>query len=434
MKRKITIILCSLAILVISAQIGTVYLGNKSSLISEKSHDKQISGTITFVSNRTDKQKEIMNLINEFENVYPEVKVKLELIGDAEEILQRKASVGELADVTVVPDTISSNEFNKYFLSIDDLGFNKDNIYNYYQGIGADGKLYNLRTSLSWHGVIYNKKIFNQLGIDMVPVNKKEFFEVCDKIKENDIVPIALNYKQSWIMNMWLDVVPELYNINSENELINKSYNVLDDSSGVYKSIEFLREIYKYGYCEKNLVNYEWEECKNDIVQGKVAMIIWNSDFINQLTDMGMNKDDIGIFPIPETKNVIIDGDYRIGVSKNTKYPEASKAFLKYIFENDRYAEAVNIMSNLKKSYSSDKLLENISQYNIDIKFKDDIISKKDDFEKEQNIIYLKLKNTVGIDYNFVQKYIIAPNIDEIRKYTNEEWKKQKLKYDEGTK
>ncbi|MBE6063744.1 MAG: extracellular solute-binding protein [Clostridium butyricum] len=429
MKKKIIIIICSLVILIISAQIGTVYLGNKSSFGIEKGGDKQISGIITFVSNRTDKQDEIINLINDFENIYPMVKVKLELIGDAEEILQRKASVGELADVTVVPNAISSSEFNKYFLPIDDIGFNKDNIYNYYQGTGADGKLYNLSTSLSWHGVIYNKKIFNELGMNKVPVTKKEFFKFCDKMKENNIVPIALNYKQSWIMNMWIDNIPDLYNINSKKDLMNESYSVLDDDSSFYKSMEFLRQIYKYGYCEKNLINYEWEECKNDIVQGKIAMIVWNSDFINQLVDMGMNEEDIGIFPIPETKSVIINGDYRIGVSRNTKYPEASKAFLKYLFEKDRYADAVNIMSNLKNSDSSERLLKNLNQYNIDIKFKDDIISKINDNEKKQNSVFSEIKNSAGIDYNLVQKYIIAPDTDVIRKNVNEKWKSEKLKY-----
>lgn len=424
-KRKL-IIICGLAAMIISSQLWILYMGTNSSFGAEDNSENEISGSITFVSNRTDKQKELSDLIDEFENVYPKVKVKLELIGNAEEILQRKASVGELADVTVVPNVISSNEYSRYFLPIDDLGFNKDNIYNYNEGVGSDGVLYNLSTSLSWQGVIYNKKMFNDLGIEDVPVTKEEFFKVCDKVNNNEIIPVALNYKQSWIMNMWLDIVPNLYDLNSGNLLLRSSHNALDDESDIYKSIEFLREIYKYGYCERNLINYEWEECKSDIVNGKIAMIIWNSDFINQLSDMGMNKEDIGIFPIPETKNVIIDGDYKIGVSKNTKSPEAAKAFFKFLFEKDRYANAVNIMSNLKDSDSSEKLLENIKKYDVKISFQDDLISQKTEKDKADYDTYLKIKNNTGIDYNLVQKYIITPDTDRIRKDINEKWKSEK--------
>ncbi|MBM6820633.1 carbohydrate ABC transporter substrate-binding protein, partial [Clostridium saudiense] len=90
--------------------------------------EDELKGDITFLSNRTDKREEIEALIKEFEELHPKVNVELELIGDAENILQRKASVGELPDVTLVPFNISNNEYANYFLTIDDLGFNDNNI------------------------------------------------------------------------------------------------------------------------------------------------------------------------------------------------------------------------------------------------------------------------------------------------------------------
>ena len=78
--------------------------------------------------------------------LYPKIKVDLELIGDAEDILQRKASVGELADVTLVPGILQDNELANYFIPIDDLGFNEEDIYDYYYGLGDDNKLYKLTT------------------------------------------------------------------------------------------------------------------------------------------------------------------------------------------------------------------------------------------------------------------------------------------------
>ena len=433
MKKK-KIMVGILMTLFISIQIGILYTGIKASFNNKDGNNNEIHGSITFVSNRTDKQDELKKLITNFENVYPKVKVKLELIGDAEEILQRKASVGELADVTVVPSIITSNEFERYLLSLDDLGFDKDDIYNYNLGVGNDGKLYALTTSLSWQGVIYNKRIFNDLGINNVPTTNEEFWNVCEKIKDSNIIPVALNYKQSWVMNTWIDVIPYLYDLNVEKNLTDKTCSILAEDSEVYKSVEFVRSIHKYGYCEKNLIDYEWMQCKSDIVNGNIAMVIWNSDFINQLEDMGMNKNDIGMFPIPETKNVILNGDYKIGVSKNTKYPEAAKEFLKFLFENDRYSNAVNIKSNLKDSNSTIEMIRNINNYDVTINFEGNLISQK---SQEENLIhaqYSRLKSAANINYNFVQQYVISADTNNIRKNTNRIWTEENMKISETTK
>ena len=51
-------------------------------------------------------------------------------------------------------------------------------------------------------------------------------------------------------MNMWLEKIPLLYNINYKENLINNC-DVFDDESEVFKSLNFLKMIYDYGYCER---------------------------------------------------------------------------------------------------------------------------------------------------------------------------------------
>lgn len=385
--------------------------------------EEELKGDITFVSNRTDKRDEIEALINEFEELNPKVNVELELIGDAETILQRKASVGELPDVTLVPSNISKNEYANYFLTIDDLGFNDNNIYNYDMGLGSDSRLYCLNSSITWQGIIYNKEIFQRANIEKLPTTIEELFQACEKIKALGVTPIAINYRQSWTMNLWVDIIPHLFDNNFSKDTVLGNKTILNSDSGMYKSLNLAREIVKRGYCEEDLLNYDWQQFKNDMNDGKIAMTVWNSDFINQLEDMGMDKDNIGMFPIPETKIIKIYGDYKFAVSKNSDNPEVAKEFLKYIFEESRYAKAVNNISPLKEEIDSKDNFESMKEYGIPVEFYADFVRKQSVYDAKLEEEYLRLKNINGLDGSFVQKYITEDNIDNLINETENKWK-----------
>ncbi|MBD7911268.1 MULTISPECIES: extracellular solute-binding protein [Clostridium] len=410
-----------LILLIIAVLISVVIALNKKRSSSEaKSY---LEGSITFLSNRTDKREELKALTEEFELEYPKVKVNLELKGDAEEILQRKASVSELPDVTLVPSVISSKEFKDYFLPLDDLGFKGDDIYDYNVGMGDDGYLYNLTTCVNWQGVIYNKSIFNDAGISELPKTKEDFLKCCTKLKSIGVTPIAINYKQSWAMNIWMDIIPYLFDTNLENNIITKSNDILGDNSGVYKSLEFIRSIVKDGYCEDELLNYDWEQCKKDIKNGKIAMIIWSSDFKNQLEDIGMDKKIIDMFPIPESKVIKVVGDYRFGVSRNSQHPNVAKEFLKFIFQEDRYAKAVNITSTIKRSKETISMIKSLEKFNMPIEIQGDVIRKQTVEEAEIHDKYFNNRKTTGLDAKFVQKYVIDSDSNITRNEINKEWK-----------
>lgn len=390
--------------------------------------DKELEGKITFVSNRTDKKEELKTLISEFEEKYPKVIVNLELIGDAEEILQRRAIVQELSDVTLIPSAIKASEYEQYFLALDDLGFTEDNIYNYSTGIGLDGRLYNLNTSISWNGIIYNKKVFEEANINKIPKTQEEFSNLCKILKEKGVTPIILNYKQAWTMNTWLDIAPYLLDDNLERNIIINNKNILSDDSGVFKALNFVRNVYQNNYSEDNLLGYEWEQSKMDIKNGKVAMIFWNSDFKYQLEDIGMNIEDIGMFPLPDSKYIKVYGDYKIGVSKNTKYPEITKAFLKFLFEEDHYANAVNISSPLKANSKNEDLIKELESYNIPIDIHGETIRNQTIEDLEIHEQYDTLRRLSELDYSFVQDYIISDDIENLRNQMNIKWNELKEK------
>ena len=401
---------------------------NSIMIFKDSASNKELEGTISFVSNRIDKSEELKLLIEEFEELYPKVNVNLELIGNPEEILQRRASVQELSDVTLVPASIKTSEYDKYFLKLDDLGFNSDNIYNYGLGLDNKGELYGLMTSVNWNGIIYNKKVFEELNIDVLPKTKEEFFDICEIIKENGITPIVLNYRESWRMSPWLEVVPYLFDEDLEDKVIKGNMNILDENSGMSKSLDFIRSIVQKGYCEEDLLNYQWNKSKTDMRDGKIAMLFLSSDFKYQLNDIGMDMEDIGMFPFPESDSIKVFGDYKIAISKNTKYPEVAKEFLKFLFEDSRYSNAVNILSPLKESEKSKSFFEEIEKFNIPIITYDGNEGTQVNDKENTHSKYDTLRRVIGLDYSFVQKYVIEDNLEDIVNETNKKWSELKSK------
>ncbi|GAA0752805.1 ABC transporter substrate-binding protein [Clostridium sartagoforme] len=402
---------------------------NKEKAVINKENE-DLEGEIVFVSNRTDKKEELSNLILEFEELHPKTKIKLELIGDVGEVLERRAMLQELPDVTLVPGAIKVSEYDKYFIPIDDLEFTDENIYNYITGLGGDGKLYNLNTSISWRGIIYNKEVFKEAEINDVPRTQEEFFKVCETLKEKGITPFIVNYKQAWTMGPWIDIAAYLFNENLENDVMVENKDILSDSSGVFKALNFVRDIVQNGYAEENLLSSEWQQSKNDIKDGKAAMVFLDSNFKFQLEDAGMDKEHIGIFPLPGSTLVRAYGDYKIGIAKNTEYPEVAKAFLKFIFEEDRYAKAVNIASPLKNNNSNKDLIKELEVYNIPIDFPGNTASKQSKEEVAMHEKYDTLRRLSGLDYSFVQDYITTNDVEGLRNKMNNNWNELEVQQD----
>lgn len=382
-----------------------------------------LEGEITFVSNRTDKEAEIQELISEFEKMHPKVNVKLEVMGEIEDVLQRRITVGELPDVTLVPGSVNTSEYSKFFLPIDDLGFNDENIYNYISGTSNNRKLYCLSSAINWQCVIYNKELFKDAGIDEIPTTIDKFFEACEKLKEIGVTPVGVNFRQPWVMNIWAETIPGLFDEDIAKDIVAGKKEVLGKDSAVYKALTFVRDIVSKGYSEPVGVNYDWQQFKIDMSEGKVAMTIYNSDFTGQLEDLGMDKDSIGIFPIPETEVIRVYGDYMLAVSKNTLYPEVAKAFLSFLFEESRYAEAINTMSPLKNNIKNEEIISEIDKFGIPIMIYSDYVDNQTVQVGILESEYLDIKRDTQLDGYFVQEYIFTEDLKGFINNTNELWK-----------
>ena len=209
---------------------------------------------------------------------------------------------------------------------------------NFYDGgVGTDNKLYALSINVNYNGVVYNKKVFKDAGITATPKTEEELLADCALIKAKGVVAVASNFKDGWPLGYFddgtmqadLSAVPNYKNTLVKND---KYYN--DDKGGALYGLNLLRNLSSKGYLEKDLMSTNWDGSKKDIATGKVAMMFLPSWFPSQAIGAGMNVDEVGMFPVPGAKALVFSPDTFYAVTKNSKFPELSKEFFKYMWKD----------------------------------------------------------------------------------------------------
>lgn len=376
--------------------------------------ENKIIGKISFATNRTDKVDTVFKEIaDEFKAKYPGTEVEIEGIKDPESILKTRMAANELPDVTLVLGQITNNDLPLYFAPIDDLGFTKDSIYYYDQGLGPDGKLYKVNSTVGYDGMVYNKNVFRECGIEKLPTTLDEFYGVCEKIKAKGIVPAASNFKDKWPLWWYVETLPKMTsgNPNFCNELASKDA-FLSDDGGVLAAMDLLRTMQEKGYLEKDLMSTNWDGMKKEMATGKIAMAFLGTWFPAQLIDNGAKQEDIGMFPFPGSKALIIASDWNYAVSKNSKNLDTAKAFLKFAFEDGKIAVKCGQLSPLKGVKYSDEFINELTSFNLPIL---EAVAKTEDYQA--------INAKMQIEWpDIAQEYMLSKKPDDVVKKYNEKW------------
>jgi raffinose/stachyose/melibiose transport system substrate-binding protein len=216
------------------------------------------------------------------------------------------------------------------------------------------GKIYSIPIDMAAHGVIYNRKVFADLGLS-VPSTWDEFKGVCQKLKDGGIVPMVITGKDSWTLGIVGTTLASFVygkNPNFDLDVIEGRDSFTNDSW--LKVMADYDTIIK-NYANEDIVSMDYTLGNQMVANGEAAMLIqgiWAVSAIEQF-----NPDvELGIFQIPNAPNageacLILGTDFTIGISATTEYPEECMAFLDFISSD----EGVRIWVEKCKTFSAAK-------------------------------------------------------------------------------
>jgi ABC-type sugar transport system, periplasmic component len=254
------------------------------------------------------------------------------------QILKTRLAAKEDLDIFDIHAVNDMATFNKagYLENLNDQPFAGKLLDNVKPIVSVDNKVLGLPLESLAYGYLYNKKIFNDLGLKP-PTTITEMKSVIEKLKAANINPFLISYKDSWIPQLFLPLTVGSYASTTNKDFITK----MNDGTGSFKDISGMFDII-------DLVNANGTSKGMDIgaddgcaafVQGKAAMWVqgpWESESILKLD----SKFEIGNAPLPindDPKATLISTSVSttLCVSKYSKNKEVSKALLNYILDDE---------------------------------------------------------------------------------------------------
>ena len=315
---------------------------------------KDIKANLKLFSHRTDMLKKDYpgttwdQYIAEFNKMYPNIKISIEGGTDYANSALTRLQGGDWGDIMMIP-AVDKSELGNYFLSYGSLDDVKKEV-KYATDKAYDNKVYGIASTGNASGIVYNKKVFKDAGIDKLPTTPDEFISDLKAIKEKTkAIPLYTNYAAGWTMGAWDDYIGgtatgDAKYLNQVLEHTKNPFKDPGDGTHAYNVYKILYDAVADGLTEDDYSTTDWESSKGKMNNGEIATMVLGSWAVSQIQASGDNAEDVGYMPFPisvKGKQYATSApDYAYGINKNssTTDQEAAMIFVKWMTEKSNFA------------------------------------------------------------------------------------------------
>lgn len=302
-----------------------------------------ISGEITVITQRTDIVDTVFKEYAEkFQEKHPDVKVNFEALADYGGQITPRMNTKDYGDVLLIPTQVPIADIPNFFEPLGSL----EEMQDKYMGIeerAVNGQVYGIPIAMTYTGVVYNKKVFEEAGITEVPKTPAEFISALEAVKEKtDATPLYTNYAAGWPLTQWEGAVTtvagdvDYYNVTMPN-----SDDPFAKGKPHYDMYKLMYDVAEKGLIEADPLTTDWESSKAMMGRGEIATMVLGSWAVEQIESVSENAEDIGYMPFPTNAEQIIfplGADFQIAVNKNSENKEAAKAWVDWFIHESGYS------------------------------------------------------------------------------------------------
>jgi len=305
---------------------------------------QDITATVKVLTDRTDIVDTVYKgYADAFHELYPNITVEYEAVTDYSESITMRLTTGQWGDICFVPASVSKDQLPDYFIplgSFEDM----DAVYNFASDKAYDGVVHGIPNGGNPAGIVYNKRVWKEAGIDKIPTTPDEFLEDLKLIQDNtDAIPLYTNFAAGWTMGQWWDHI--FVSATGDQDFRNSIVHYKDpfasrgDMTGPYAVFYTLYEAVSRGLIEEAPSSTDWEWSKPAINRGEIAAMVLGGWAVAQCQEADAHPEDIGYMPFPITVDGVryatSSSNYAFAINKkaSTDNQIAAMVYLKWLIE-----------------------------------------------------------------------------------------------------
>ncbi|MCQ4087471.1 ABC transporter substrate-binding protein [Saccharibacillus sp. JS10] len=305
--------------------------------------------TINFLHWRGEDVKTLDTIIDKFEAANPTIKVEMQTLpsDQYQSTAQAKLSDGSVGDVFASFPGAQFDALSKAgaFTDLSGASFLKNFNSELIATGQKDGKQLAVPYQLVYNDPIYNVKLFEKYGLTP-PKDWEGFLALCQKLKDNGIIPIAFagadigpgQFMNTMVMN----------NEPSDDifEKVEAGEAKLTDEFWV-KTLTQIKELNDKGYFQPDALGTKDAAAGALFIQEKAGMLASGSYQLAQNAAQNPELEQGLLAPITVSADQakyegVHTSTFMLAVNSKSKHPEEAKKFLEYLSQKDVASEYAN--------------------------------------------------------------------------------------------
>ncbi|MCD8150225.1 MAG: ABC transporter substrate-binding protein [Clostridiales bacterium] len=311
----------------------------------------------------------IENVIQEFEETHTDIVINYEVNYEDnvyEDILTRRIARGELGDIVQMKTPEAYAEVGLLGEIPDTVAAEVSSVYTY------DGKIYGVGAVESTWGILYNKTLFEEYGLEE-PETYTDFLELCQTLKNNGITPIGIGGSDLWHMEFWVNHFFHTDLLTADADWLKKC-SAGEVSWTDAEAVTMMNHL--YDLCANGYVNESWLTTTDTslpykMTEGEIALIYtgpWTAAAIEKLDD----EIELGWFYVPDESGTVYATDnldtywsVTAECAEDEEKYEAAMTFLTWFYSDEVYAALCEAsgtfpLTDLVLDYEDDSVLQDV--------------------------------------------------------------------------
>ncbi|MGN0623368.1 MAG: ABC transporter substrate-binding protein, partial [Oscillospiraceae bacterium] len=307
-----------------------------------------------------------------FNSTHDDIRLKIESPNEAMTVLKTRLIKENYPDIVGIGGDINYSNFldAELFMDISDFEGVSDIKPAYMQiekdleFIPQDG-VYALPYVANCAGILYNRDMFEENGWE-IPETWNEFTNLCDTIKQTDVYPIYLGYKDTWTcLAPWNALAVGLAPADVCTQVNAGKTTFENEYAEVAEKIKVL-----LNYAEPNPYAYSYNDACTAFAKGESAMYPIGSYAVPQI--LSVNPDmNIDSFTFPandnEADNVLNSGvDLQFSVMKECENKDAAYEVLRFLYDDETiqiYLDNQNAVPCKQGDFELPSMLDGMKSY-----------------------------------------------------------------------